>query len=174
MALFKALYGRDPPTIVNYLEGSSCNDQVNHELQDRDELLRELKTKLNRAQERMKQHTDKHRRDMVLEERNWVFVRLQPYRQMYVRLQCQHKLSPSYFSPYHILKRVGNVAYKLEFPEAARIHPLFHVSQLKLCKGKPEKQVTPIPLLVTTGEDEVNSTKTNLEDKVLRKKRVML
>lgn len=50
MTPFRALYGRDPPTILNYLEGNSHNTQVDRTLQDRDELLRVLKHNLIRAQ----------------------------------------------------------------------------------------------------------------------------
>ena len=42
------------------------------------------------------------------------------------------KLSPRYYEPFRVLKRVGNVAYKLELPEHSKVHPVFHVS--RLCK----------------------------------------
>ena len=41
------------------------------------------------------------------------------------------KLSPRYCGPFRILKRVGNVAYKLELPEQSKVHPIFHVSRLR-------------------------------------------
>ena len=43
-----------------------------------------------------------------------------------------------YVGPYKILKRLGNVAYKLEFPaELATVHPIFHISLLKKSVGDP-------------------------------------
>ncbi|GKB76494.1 retrotransposable element Tf2 [Tanacetum coccineum] len=39
------------------------------------------------------------------------------------------------FQPYLIIAKVGEVAYKLQFLDTSQIHYVFHVSQLKLCKG---------------------------------------
>ena len=41
------------------------------------------------------------------------------------------KLSPRYCGPFRVLKRVGNVAYKLELPATSQVHPVFHVSRLR-------------------------------------------
>ena len=41
------------------------------------------------------------------------------------------KLSPRYCGPFRVLKRVVNVAYKLELLETSQVHPVFHVSRLR-------------------------------------------
>ncbi|GJT71416.1 hypothetical protein Tco_1030702 [Tanacetum coccineum] len=44
------------------------------------------------------------------------------------------KLNPRFVGPFKVIKRVGDVAYKLELPEElSRVHNTFHVSNLKKC-----------------------------------------
>ncbi|PKI42826.1 hypothetical protein CRG98_036805, partial [Punica granatum] len=43
-----------------------------------------------------------------------------------------HKgLTRRYESPFQVLQRVGNVAYKVELAKKLKLHPVFHVSMLK-------------------------------------------
>ncbi|XP_038687346.1 uncharacterized protein LOC119996729 [Tripterygium wilfordii] len=147
MTPFQALYGRLPPLIQKYFPGSTTCDAVDHELITRDELLRLLKTNLQRAQLRMKNQADQHRREVQFEVGDLVFIRLQPYRQLSLRLRRDQKLGPRYFGPFPIIQKVGAVAYRLELPVSAKIHPVFHVSVLKRCVGNPEQQSIPLPLL---------------------------
>jgi hypothetical protein len=48
------------------------------------------------------------------------------------RFGVKVKLSPCYIRPFPILEKCGTVAYKLDLPPSlARVHDIFHVSQLK-------------------------------------------
>ena len=64
-----------------------------------------------------------------------MYLKLQPYKQRSLAKRPNQKLSLRFFGPYKIIQRVGDVAYKLELPSACRIHPVFHVSQLKIAAG---------------------------------------
>lgn len=90
---------------------------------------------LLRAQDRMKRQADKHRVERQFSVGDSVFLKLQPYVQSSVAHRAHHKLAFKFFRPFRIIERIGKVAYKLQLPDSAAIHPVFHVSQLKRSPG---------------------------------------
>lgn len=87
------------------------------------------------AQERMKAYADKGRTDRYFEVGDWVYLQLQPYRKSSVVLRKNLKLGARYFGHFQIIAEIGTVAYKLKLPTTSKIHPVFHVSQLKKKMG---------------------------------------
>ena len=105
----------------------------------------------------MKQQADQHRSERSFEVGDWVFLRLQPYKQISMKQQKKNnKLSPRYYGPYQIMQKIGSVAYKLEFPPTTKIHPVFHVSCLKKVIGQniPTQIVRPKLVEEATWKDE--------------------
>lgn len=116
MTPFQALYGRFLPSIPLYLIGFTPVAEVNHSLAIRDALLKNLKTNLEVAHNRMEQMADRGRRDVTFQEGEIVFLKLQPYCQQSTFRRVHKKLASKYFGPYLIEEYVLEIAYKLKLP----------------------------------------------------------
>lgn len=111
-------------------------------MEERDQVLDELKVQLSKAQWIMKTNFEKHKRDVQFEIGENVYLKLRPYRQRSVVNQNNVKLAPRCFGPYNIVGKIGKSAYKLKLQDTASIHPVFQVSQLKKAIG--DYKVAPI------------------------------
>lgn len=65
-----------------------------------------------------------------------VYLRLHSYKQSSLKANKKEKLKPRFYGPYHVTRRIGEVAYELELPEGSSIHNVFHVSCLKKVMGQ--------------------------------------
>ena len=115
-----ALYGYHPPSITSYLRENSKVQAVEDHIDNQQEVLKLLKDNLNLAQNLMKQQVDQHRSERSFDVGDWVFLWLQPYKQMSLnKAKKDNKLSPKYYGPYKVLQNIGTMAYKLELPASS-------------------------------------------------------
>jgi hypothetical protein len=133
-----------PPTLLSYQAGALRVATVDKQLQARDEFLIEIKERLIQSQVTMKSYQDQKRWEIVFQEGDWVWLKLQQRTAVRVTTATHSKLGPKYYGPYQVLQRIGEVAYKLQLPSRARIHDVFHVS-VKKYEGTAPAMVVPMP-----------------------------
>ena len=111
---YEIVFGQPPPLHLPYLPGESSSSVIYRCLQKREEVIIMLKFHLLRAQNRMKQYADAHRSPREFKIGNFVYLKLQPYRQNTLKnRKVPHKLSPRFYETFRVTDRVGSVAYKL-------------------------------------------------------------
>jgi hypothetical protein len=112
----------------------------------------QLKQQLSKAREKMKFFADKKRHERHFAVGDWVYLKLQPYRQTSVQKRGNYKLSSKYYGPFEVLKKIRSMAYKLNLPAGSQIHPVFHVSQLKKKLGSNRTFMPKLPLVGNHGQ----------------------
>ena len=128
---FHALYGYDPSfgAIPAMTAAPSIIDATVQELKNQNLWLKEH---LAKAQNKMKLVADRTRKDQEFQVGEQVLLKLQPYAQSSLVNRPCPKLAFKYFGPFTVTERIGRAAYRLDLPDHSQIHPVFHVSQLKL------------------------------------------
>jgi transposase InsO family protein len=95
--------------------------------------LSHAKEALTRAQARQARYADEGRREVTLNVGDRVWLSTE-HLQLRDPSSQSKKLLSKFIGPYSIVRTVGPVAYELQLPEQLRVHPVFHVSKLKVAR----------------------------------------
>jgi hypothetical protein len=106
--------------------------------------MQEAKKHLLAAQDRQKSYADTKRREISFDVGTQVLLSIFNIK---LKMPEARKLLPKWIGHFKVLKRVGNVAYRLELPETLKIHDVLHISLLKSYKTSSKVQPPPPPIL---------------------------
>lgn len=142
MSPFEALYGSKCRTPLLW-DGVGDRSLFGPDMiKDAEEKVRLIRNRLKVAQSRQKSYADTKHREVTYDAEYRTYLRVSPIRGV-KRFGIKGKLAPRFIGSFKILSRQGEVAYKLDLPEAlSNVHNVFHVSQLKKCH--PEMADTPL------------------------------
>ena len=96
MTPFEVVYGIPPPSLLAYVPGTSHDQADDEYLHDHNAILCELHHNLSLAQDRMKCRANQNRCEVSFVVRDYVYLKLQPYRQTSVAFQRLMKLAPRF------------------------------------------------------------------------------
>jgi hypothetical protein len=147
---FEALYGYPPP-LVNEIVVPGPDSPALDFIKQKQYMIRKLKENLAQAQARMKKFADLKRSERQFSVGDFVYLKLQPFKHTAFAIHQNLKLTTKFYGAFKILEKIGLVAYKLQLPDLAGIHLVFHVSQLKRHLGQKAVPQSNLPLITPEG-----------------------
>ena len=102
--------------------------------------LKLAKNKLQQAAKRAKCYAGKKRSRRVFQGGDRVFLQV-PLKSTSLFTRKCPKLSPWFCGPWKIIKKLSDVAYRLELPPSYFAHLVFHVSKLKKYISKDDNLI---------------------------------
>ena len=141
MAPYEALYGRRCRTPLCWYESGESVVLGPEIVQQTTERVKMIQEKMKISQSRQKSYHDNRRKALEFQEGDHVFLRVTPTTGVGRALKSK-KLTPRFVGPYQVLKRVGEVAYRIALPPSlSNLHDVFHVSQLRKYIADPSHVV---------------------------------
>ncbi|KAK9128574.1 hypothetical protein Syun_017371 [Stephania yunnanensis] len=136
MAHFEALFGRPCRSPSCWAEPKDVAVIGPEIVVDHTEKIRLIRLRLNGVQERQKEYYDMYHGELAYDVGDYVYLKVSPIKG-HKRFGIKGKLAPRFIGPFKVKKRIGKVVYELELPyQLSDIHPVFHVSMLRLYRSK--------------------------------------
>jgi hypothetical protein len=143
MAPFKALYGRQCRTPLNWIEPGEKAIFGPDIVDAAKATVCQIQDNLKAAKPHQESYANKRRRPLQFEVGDHVYLKVSPMKGV-KRFGVKGKLSPRYIGPFLVLEKYGKVAYKIELPPSSvGVHDIFHISLLKKCLKAPVDIVLP-------------------------------
>ena len=92
-----------------------------------------------------KAYYDKHHREVHYTVGDWVWLRLWQCAAASLQAPITGKLKPRFYGPYRVAAVINDVAYRLELPDRARLHDVFHIGLLKKFVSTPPTSPPALP-----------------------------
>jgi hypothetical protein len=174
MAPFEVLYERRCRTLLNWIEPGEKVIFGPDLVEEAEATVHRIQENLKAAKSRQETYANKRRRPLEFEVGGHVYLRVSPMKGMQ-RFGVKGNLAPHYIGPFPILEKCGSVAYKLDLlPSLARVHDIFHVSQLRKCLKAPVDVVLSevIPLEADLSYPEHPIKVLDQKDRIMRRKTI--
>jgi hypothetical protein len=144
---FQVVYGNPPPQppLISHTAGRAKVQAVDKQLIERDVSLWDIKERLCRAQDLMKQLYDAGHRAFSFEVGGWVWLKLHHHHASEITKKSTGKLAPKFYGPFQVEERIGSLTYHLALPPQTHTHNVFHVLFLKKFVGMPPEKLLPLP-----------------------------
>ncbi|MCO5584711.1 hypothetical protein L7F22_038643 [Adiantum nelumboides] len=139
---FMLMYGFQPRSPMALGLEKEKIQSVKDFLEDMNDMLKAARESIQGTQERAKTYANKARSKVIFEKGDFMFLKVSAKSKTMKTGKCD-KFSPRYCGPFKVLKKIGDVAYKLELPKSAQVHLVFHVNKLKKSVHGLENVVSP-------------------------------
>ncbi|MCO5609005.1 hypothetical protein L7F22_063225 [Adiantum nelumboides] len=139
---FILMYGFQPRSpIAAGLEKEKIQSVKNF-LEDMNDMLKAANENIRSTHDRAKPYANKAHKKVTFEKGDFVFLKVLAKLKTMKTEKCD-ELSLRYCGSFEVVKKIGDVAYKLELSESSQVHLVFLVSKLKKLVHGLENVVSP-------------------------------